>query len=427
MSLSSPSSPVVLSSSPSSKPIVWTIAASDSGGGAGVQADLKTLFDLGVHGCSVLTAVTAQNTKGVHHVEAITEDAVKKQLQALADDLPPSVIKIGVLPNVSILQCVMETIQQQPQAIVVLDTVIAPTQGQVFSQDNMAQALQSLLPYVDLVTPNIPEAEMLTGITITDTDAQQAAAAVLINKGAKGVLLKGGHVKSGHEGDTSQCQDYFLSATHDFWMTQQKQQTLHSHGTGCVLSSATAAFCAHGKSLHDAVVLANAYISKGLRFAHSHTPNDDQKGSVSQTGWPNNVKDFPQVSLSADAVNYVPMAACDTHALGLYPVVDSIDWLEKLLQLGVKTIQLRVKNIETERLDDMVKQAAALGREHQARLFINDYWQLAIKHNAYGVHLGQEDMADADIAAIRNAGLHLGISTHGEYEFAYAATFKPSY
>ena len=133
------------------------------------------------------------------------------------------------------------------------------------------------------------------------------------------------------------------------------------------------------------------------------------------------------MSLQPEAIEQTAFPSCDTQHLGLYPVVDSLDWLSKLCAAGVKTLQLRVKDKSAAELDELVKAAVAIGKRYQARLFINDYWQLAIKHQAYGVHLGQEDMVDADVDAMRAAGLHLGISTHSEYEFAYAATFKPSY
>ncbi len=402
-----------------SLPIVWTIAASDSGGGAGIQADLKTFFDLGVHGCSAITALTAQNSQGVHQLQAASIEILEKQLQVLAEDLPPVAIKIGVLPSVAAIDSVVAQLQTLTSACVILDPVLAPTSGQAFVDSETQYALERLLPFVDLITPNIPEAQQLIGITITDDASKKAAAQALMDRGAKAVLLKGGH------GDGNYCQDVFLSAEHCFWMTQQKQDTRHSHGTGCVLSSAAAAFVAHGKPLHDAVVLANTYISKGLRLAGPL--GDGKRGSVAQTQWPNDWADFPQVSHTSQAINYSPMPSCDTEQLGLYPVVDSIEWLEKLLSIGITTIQLRVKDVPEEQLEVLVQQAADLGRQYDARLFINDYWQLAIKYQAYGVHLGQEDVVDADLQAIRSAGLRLGISTHGDYEFAYAATYRPSY
>lgn len=409
----------VLKSAP--LPIVWTIAASDSGGGAGIQADIKTFFDLGVHGCSVVTAITAQNSRGVHEIQATSTALLSSQLRVLAEDLSPAAIKIGVLPCVESVLTLIGFLKNNPRSFVVFDTVLAPTSGHRFANQETIASLVKLLPYINLVTPNIPEAEALTGITIIDTDTQIEAAKKLLSFGASAVLIKGGHTRDDH------CRDYFLSHEHAFWLTQKKQSTPHSHGTGCVLSSAIAAFIAQGKPLIDAVVLANAYISKGLHLACAFNVSGSKRGAVAQTGWPENLQHFPQISLHPEAINCLPMPVCDTSRLGLYPVVDSLSWLEKLLQLGVKTLQLRVKNIPDDELNVMVEKAAALGRQYQARLFINDYWQLAIKHNAYGVHLGQEDMADADIDAIRIAGLHLGISTHGEYEFAYAATFKPSY
>ncbi len=413
------------------KPIVWTIAASDSSGGAGIQADIKTMFDLEVHGCTVVTGVTAQNTQGVHHVEVMSKTVIANQLHALLDDVPPQAIKIGVLPSVESVLLVSDFLQQQNTLLsipVIYDPVLAPTHGQTFTNDDTIAAIKKLLPFIGLLTPNIPEAETLTGITIQDAQSQLLAAQALINMGVSAVLLKGGHAYSmdGHS-ESNDCQDLLYAPDITAWLTQNKQNTPHSHGTGCVLSSAVAAFMAHGKPMRDAVVLANAYISNGLHCAQSLDPVANTRGAVAQTGWPNDLRYFPQVSMTPNAIHYPEMPRCDSLNLGLYPVIDSIEWLEKLLEQGVKTIQLRVKDRADDVLDTMIERAAALGRQYQARLFINDYWQLAIKHNAYGVHLGQEDMQDADIAAIRAAGLRLGISTHGEYEFSYAATFKPSY
>jgi hydroxymethylpyrimidine kinase/phosphomethylpyrimidine kinase/thiamine-phosphate diphosphorylase len=406
------------------KPIVWTIAASDSAGGAGIQADVKTFFDLGVHGCSAITAITAQNTQGVHHTEALSADVFDKQLQALADDLPPKAIKIGVLSSVESIQRLRVFFQQQitiASVPVIYDPVLAPTHGSSFVDDDIIRALKQLLPFIDVLTPNIPEAERLTGITIHNTETQLLAAQALITLGASAVLLKGGH------GNGEDCQDLLCTPELTAWLTQRKYNTPHSHGTGCVLSSAVTAFMAQGKPMRDAVVLANAYINKGLQRAQPFDAEASKRGAVAQTGWPDDLRNFPQVSVSPTAIHYPDMPSCDHSSLGLYPVVDTIEWLEKLLVLGVKTIQLRVKEVPADELDTMIARAAALGRQYQARLFINDYWELAIKHHAYGVHLGQEDMVNANIAAIHTAGLRLGISTHGEYEFSYAATFKPSY
>ncbi|MFT5419747.1 MAG: hydroxymethylpyrimidine kinase/phosphomethylpyrimidine kinase/thiamine-phosphate diphosphorylase [Candidatus Endobugula sp.] len=402
-------------------PIVWTIAASDSSGGAGIQADIKTFFDLGVHGCNAITAITAQNTQGVVELQATSDKLLVAQLQALVEDLPPVAIKIGVLPSVDIVLALVNFLQKNPQKFVVFDPVLAPTLGGSFTNQDTVVAIKQLLPLIDLLTPNIPEAEQLTGLTISDTDSQVLAAEQLMAMGASAVLLKGGH------GNSDNCQDFFLSKQQSFWLTQRTQPAQHSHGTGCVLSAAIVAFLAQEKPLRDAVVLANAYISKGLRLARPLDRAVSKRGAVAQTGWPDNLNDFAQISEKPKSIDLVAMPVCDTSRLGLYPVVDSIEWLKKLLSIGVSTIQLRIKDVPADELESNIQQAAALGRHYKARLFINDYWQLAIKYNAYGVHLGQEDMVNADVDAIRRAGLRLGISTHGEYEFSYAATFKPSY
>ncbi|MGS2718080.1 thiamine phosphate synthase [Eionea flava] len=415
-------------------PIVWTIAASDSGGGAGVQADIKTFFDLGVHGCSAITGLTAQNTQGVHQLSVSDNAIFEQQLGVLASDLPPVAIKIGVLLSAYQVEAVASIIRQLDTVFVVFDPVLAPTSGIDFSSSAIQASFDQLYPLLDLITPNIPEAELLTGLTIGKDSDRHAVVDYFLAKGVSSVLIKGGHNKSGEgntgskaDGNPEICQDLLFSHASTYWLTQRQQDTVHSHGTGCVLSAAIAAFVAQDKALHDAVVLANAYISRGLRAPVMLDSSGRKRGAVGQTGWPCDLLDFPQVSHSSDAIFLAPFPVCDTQQLGLYPVIDSLVWLEKLLVIGVKTIQLRVKNQTGGVLDNTIKQAVALGKKHDARLFINDYWALAIKYQAYGVHLGQEDMADADVDAIRAAGLRLGVSTHSEYEFSYAATFKPSY
>ena len=154
------------------QPISWTIAASDSGAGAGIQADIKTFADLGVYGCSSVTAITAQNTRGVKHVEPMTTSLLAQQLDALLEDLPPVAIKIGVLPTLEMMKLVADYLKKLTDTFVVFDPVIKPTKGQIFTDGNSIDGIKGLLPHVNLVTPNIPEAEYLTGITIRGADSQ---------------------------------------------------------------------------------------------------------------------------------------------------------------------------------------------------------------------------------------------------------------
>lgn len=258
----------------------------------------------------------------------------------------------------------------------------------------------------------------MSGMRIAGRADQRRAAEALVGAGAPAVLLKGGH------GDGDWSQDYFFDGDDGFWLSNPRRQGAAVRGTGCVLSSAIAAFVAHGKPLRDAVVLANAYVQQGLKAA---TRAGDRLITVGQRGWPASLADFPRISADPDAIELAPFPDCGTRRLGLYPIVDSVQWLEKLLPLGVQTIQLRIKDAEPGALDDAVVAAVALGRQFEARLFINDHWESAIRHDAYGVHLGQQDLDSADLGAIRNAGLRLGISTHSEYEWARAVTLRPSY
>jgi thiamine-phosphate diphosphorylase len=175
-----------------------------------------------------------------------------------------------------------------------------------------------------------------------------------------------------------------------------------------LLSAVFTGFALFNKRHCDAATLALAYIRQ-----------------PQNSNWPAYLSQFPSIHI--DNENLAAFASTETLSLGLYPVVDSIQWLEKLLNIGIKTIQLRIKDLDYQQLDALIAQAAALGKQHQARLFINDYWQLAIKHNCYGVHLGQEDLDSTDLSAIQSAGLRLGVSTHSEYEWLRAMAIKPSY
>ena len=192
------------------------------------------------------------------------------------------------------------------------------------------------------------------------------------------------------------------------------------------LSATIAAFMINAKRSCDALVLALAYLRQNADSPATDQPLQSQL-KISTGGWPCDLIHYPSLNTGLAPSKLSAFSSTSTLSLGLYPVVDSISWLEKLLKLGVKTIQLRIKDTAAEPLERLVATAAQLGRQYQARLFINDYWQLAIKHQCYGVHLGQEDLDDTDLSAIAAAGLRLGVSTHSEYEWLRAIAIKPSY
>ncbi|WP_417346734.1 thiamine phosphate synthase [Ferrimonas sp.] len=417
-----------------SKPIVWTIAGSDSGGGAGLQADLHTFADLDCHGCSVVTSVTAQSSVEVTAVERVSDSVFLAQLDTLWRDLPPVAIKVGLLADDAQIQLLARWLKEkQTRVPVILDPVLVASSGDRLSGcDGAEPRFDPLLPLVALVTPNGDELAALTGQPIQQAMDVTRASKALLARGAKAVLAKGGHFDQ----IAGRCVDLYLSERQHFLLDGSRIDTHNTHGSGCTLSSALAAFLARGYEMEDALVLTRAYLHCGLQQSQQLGQGP---GPLARTGWPQGFDAFPCVPLAGSVMEQVfgfsgpygepivPFEPCDTRELGLYPVVDSLEWLERLLAQGVRTLQLRIKGLSPEEAEPLVARAAAMGRRCGARLFINDYWQLAVKHGAYGVHLGQEDMVEADLGAIADAGLRLGLSTHGYFEIMRAAALHPSY
>lgn len=246
-----------------SYPIALSIAGSDSSGGAGIQADLKTFSSLGVYGSTAITAITAQNTQGVHSQLAIAPQMVYDQIIAVMEDLNPSVVKIGMLSNSEIVCAVAEALSQY-QLPIILDPVIVSSSGhRLLSIEAQESVKERLLPLSTLITPNIPEMEALTSVTLSTYKDKERAANYLIELGAKAILLKGGH----EEGDTK-SDTLFLASPTGIKATTFSSQTIHTkniHGTGCTLSAAIAAFIARGESINEAIAKAKSYISDAIR------------------------------------------------------------------------------------------------------------------------------------------------------------------
>ncbi|MFT5574837.1 MAG: hydroxymethylpyrimidine kinase/phosphomethylpyrimidine kinase/thiamine-phosphate diphosphorylase [Bermanella sp.] len=402
-----------------SKPIVWSIAGSDSGGGAGIQADLATFQDFAVHGCTVITAITAQNSFAVGYVAVTPRRALAAQINALDSDLPANAIKLGMMASEEVVEMVIKYLSDY-KGFVVCDPVIRASSGDSLLSGEAAQLVRErLLPRVDLLTPNRSEAEVLLGRQLRGLDDVEQAAKDIVELGARSVLITGGHFPSLN----SERLDYWTDGERGFWLNGRNVETVNSHGSGCTLSAAIAAAVARGYALPDALVLAKAYVTQGLRLS---SQIGGGPGSVAHMGWPTHWLDLPSVNQNLLQQAEEPFPDCGGD-LGLYPVVDSAAWVERLLKLGVTTIQLRVKDKSGDELKTEVERAVAASRVCGARLFINDYWQEAIAAGAYGVHLGQGDLPTADIGAIRNAGLRLGVSTHSYFEIATAHNVKPSY
>lgn len=243
-------------------PIALTIAGSDSGGGAGIQADLKTFHAFGVFGTSALTAITAQNTLGVRAIHPIPLDVVRSQIQAVAEDLPPGAFKTGMLATAPLVETVAQAIQDLGLGNFVMDPVMVATSGDRLLDADAEGALASrLLPLTTLVTPNLHEAGILTGRSITTLEEMEIAARLLVDMGAGAALVKGGHLKDGKAVDL--LWDGFRK---EIW-TRTRMDTRNTHGTGCTLSAAAAAGLARGLSLVDAVDQAVGFVARAIASA----------------------------------------------------------------------------------------------------------------------------------------------------------------
>jgi hydroxymethylpyrimidine kinase/phosphomethylpyrimidine kinase/thiamine-phosphate diphosphorylase len=420
--------------------IVWTIAGSDCTGGAGVQADIKTMHSLGAEACCVVTAVTAQNSSGVIAINPMPDEVILSQIEALESSKKAEVIKLGLLANRQQVELIAERLTDfktnwRHSPTIIYDPVTVASSGDHLTEENTLSVIkQKLLPLVDIITPNAVELADLTKTSISSWRCIQLAAQKLQKLGVGSVIVKGGHIPLvGH-----QSIDFCTDGVCEYWLSSNRIDTEHSHGSGCTFSSAVASLLAQNYLLRDAFVIAKAYINQGLKAAKKHTGS---YGSIWQGFWPDNVEDYPEVlvygSEIANQIGLLQENHCsvfcsgfpsvETERLGLYPIVDSIEWLERLLKTRIKTIQYREKKLSQDKLEAAIKQAIQLGNRFKVRLFINDHWQLAVKYQAYGVHLGQQDLHRADLQKIKQAGLRLGISTHGHYEMLKATQYQPSY
>ena len=476
------------SSSSPPPPIVYTIAGSDSGGGAGIQADLHAIQAMGCHGCSAITCLTAQNSVGVTDVHAPPASFLRQQLDTLLSDLPPRAVKIGMLGTKELAEEVgaflKKAIDQQPKnqkskVWVVLDPVMISTSGHRLIEEDAEEAMiQHVFPYCDLLTPNLFEAEALLRRKITNAAEVEQAAKDLLALGVPAVLIKGGHIATdGHHRKRQFAQDFFLSSsssvesstttrtaaeprlcdgTRGLWLRSTWFNSVHTHGTGCTLSSSCAAALALGEAerlqknadrvgafssleLVDACCLAKAYVAAGIQTG---VQLGKGPGPVAQTQFPSSADSF--ASLVKDptdpAESYLPMASYGSDnprklpVMGrILPIVSNAEWVQRLCALeGVTDIQLRIKGeSDPERIEAIVQECQACCEKAGIRLWINDFWKAAVKAKCFGVHVGQEDLVrcleEGGLEALKTSKIALGISTHSFAELSVALGLKPSY
>jgi hydroxymethylpyrimidine kinase/phosphomethylpyrimidine kinase/thiamine-phosphate diphosphorylase len=406
------------------RPIVWTIAGSDSGGGAGVQADLRALDAFGVHGCSAIAALTAQNSVAVETIEPVSERMLDAQFAALASDMPPAAIKTGMLGSAAHLEVVVRWIDRlreaNPSLAVVVDPVLRATSGASFVDEALRRAYrEQLLPRSTLVTPNRAEAAALLDQPAPRDHGQvERAARMLREAGAAAVAITGG------DADDASADDYVDAPRASGWLRLPRVATPHHHGTGCVFASSAAAALALGFVEVESVVLAKMATAQALREGYPAGRGAGPVHPSAAFSW--RIENLPEF-VGSPGETHAAFAPLRDARIGLYAIVDSADWVERVLAAGVGTVQLRIKDRAHPRLREEVRRAVAASERAGAQLFVNDHWQIAIEERAYGVHLGQEDLAEADLERMARAGLRLGLSTHSFWEVGRAWALRPSY
>ena len=237
---------------------VLTIAGSDSSGGAGIQADIKTITAHKMYAMSAITALTAQNTTGVYGIMDVSPEFVAKQLDCIFTDIFPDSVKIGMVSSSEIIEVIAEKLTQYNAVNIVLDPVMVSTSGCRLISQNAAKALETkLMPIASIITPNIPEAEVLSGISIHNQNDMINAAKIISQKYKGAILIKGGHL-------VNDATDLLYSDGNEFWFTSERINNPNTHGTGCTLSSAIACRLAEGYSLSESISKAKEYLTGAL-------------------------------------------------------------------------------------------------------------------------------------------------------------------
>lgn len=260
-----------------------SIAGSDSGGGAGIQADLKTFQERGVFGTTAITAITAQNTTGVFDIHPIPLQTVETQIKAIADDFTIKAFKVGMLGSIELIECVAKNIKKYDFGYFVLDPVMVTKGGVPLLEQSSIKAIKDeLIPLCDVITPNLHEAKALTDIDIKDKQSAKKAALILQDMGAKVVVIKGGSTNSSSE----ICEDWVFSQDEEFILNSPRFDTAQTHGTGCTFSACITAELAKGNSIKQSIALAKEYISAAisnpLNIGSGHGPTNHWAYSLNE-------------------------------------------------------------------------------------------------------------------------------------------------
>lgn len=383
-------------------PHVMTVAGSDSGAGAGIQADLKACAALGVYCSTVITAVTAQNTVGVQGVNIVPEDFVAQQLKSVLSDMQVDVVKTGMLPSIGMVKVLLQCIKEYPVRALVVDPVMVSTSGDVLAGSSVLPVFrEELLPKTDLVTPNLKEASILLGGMHLETVADmQHAAKLIYDMGPRNVLVKGGDLPASLD-----AVDIFFDGESLFELRSARIYTRNTHGTGCTLASSIAAELAKGLPMLSAVKIAKRFVDTALDYGKDMTIGTGPQGPFDHL-----------LKLKGSRGRRVFSPA----DLFLYAVTDSgmnrkwgrtiTDAVRAAIKGGATIVQLREKNSDTKDFLEKAKECVAICHSSGVPILINDRVDVALACDADGVHVGQSDMPTRAVRALLGSEKIIGVS-----------------
>eukprot|EP00271_Cylindrocystis_brebissonii_P023354 TRINITY_DN965_c0_g1_i6.p1 TRINITY_DN965_c0_g1~~TRINITY_DN965_c0_g1_i6.p1 ORF type:complete len:717 (+),score=82.09 TRINITY_DN965_c0_g1_i6:67-2151(+) len=409
-----------------SVPRVLTVAGSDSGGGAGIQADLKACAALGAFGTVAITALTAQNTQGVQGVHLVPGPFLEAQLESVLGDIGTNCVKTGMLPSAEIIETLCRVLARSTYDALVVDPVLVATSGDELAGTAVLPALRGVLfPLADLVTPNLPEAAAILGwssATITDVEGMKKAAELIHQMGPRHVLIKGGHLP-----DSEKAVDVFYDGVAFEELHSERIGTRNSHGTGCTLASAIAAELAKGKPMREAVRGGKEYVTAVLRASKDLAIGQGAQGPLNH---------FPSLAPWGHE-DSSPRARFRPSDLTLYAVTDprmNARWQRSMEQAvteaiagGATFLQIREKDSDTGDFVRVAEAAVQIARAAGIPLVINDRVDVALAVDADGVHVGQSDMPAAKVRSLLGPSKIIGVScktvAHAQKAFVDGADY----
>ncbi|XP_072981543.1 probable thiamine biosynthetic bifunctional enzyme, chloroplastic [Typha angustifolia] len=399
-------------------PHVLTVAGSDSGAGAGIQADIKACAALGVYCSSVVTAVTAQNTVGVQGVHIVPEEFIEEQLRSVLSDMEVYVVKTGMLPSVGVIKVLCDSLKKFPVKALVVDPVMVSTSGDMLSAPStVAGYRDELFKMADIVTPNLKEASaLLGGMPLRTVSDMYSAAKSIHNLGPRNVLVKGGDLT-----DSSDAIDIFFDGENCHELRGSRVKTRNTHGTGCTLASCIAAELAKGSPMLQAVQTAKAFVEGALHYSKDMVTGKGAQGPFDHL-----------YRLKSPHYNVAHTPTFNADDLLLYAVTDSgmnkkwgrsiMDAVKAAIEGGATIIQLREKEAETCDFLEAAMACIEICRSNGVSLLINDRVDIALACNADGVHVGQSDMPAHTVRKLLGPGKIIGVSckTVAQAEQAWA-------